>query len=178
MRLDKSLERSMAMSDATWARHANPWSVWTRFPVLPLLALAIWSRVWIGWLSLVPIVLLVLWTFYNPRAFPPPASTDNWVSKGTFGERVWLNRKTIPIPAHHAAWARWLSVASGLSLLPMIWGLYALDPWAAALGALLASVFKIWFVDRMVWLYEDMKDADPVYAGWLVSKPERRTARS
>jgi hypothetical protein len=27
-----------------WMRHANPWSVWTRFAVLPLLILAVWSR--------------------------------------------------------------------------------------------------------------------------------------
>src|SRR4029453_10046537 len=33
----------------SWMRHANPWSVWTRFAVLPLLILAIWSRDWIGW---------------------------------------------------------------------------------------------------------------------------------
>ncbi len=42
------LERAMAMDDTTWARHANPWSVWTRVPILPALALAIYSRAWIG----------------------------------------------------------------------------------------------------------------------------------
>jgi hypothetical protein len=26
---------------------------------------------------------------------------------------------------------------------------------------------KLWFVDRMVWLYEDMKDATPEYRSWL-----------
>ena len=151
MRIDKALERSMAMTDATWARHANPLSGWTRLPILPLLA---------------PIGLLVAWTLLNPRAFPPPSSTDNWASKGTFGERAWLNRKSVPIPDHHARWAAGLSAASALSLIPMVWGLWALDPFAAALGAILASAFKIWFVDRMVWLYEDMKDAAPEYRGW------------
>ena len=29
-------------------RHTNPVSVWSRFSVLALLALAIWSRDWIG----------------------------------------------------------------------------------------------------------------------------------
>ena len=42
-------ERLMGMSDAVWARHANLWSVYTRFTVLPLLVMAIWSRAWIGW---------------------------------------------------------------------------------------------------------------------------------
>jgi hypothetical protein len=45
----KSLERLMSMDDRVWRRHANPWSGWTRVTALPLLVLAIWSRVWIGW---------------------------------------------------------------------------------------------------------------------------------
>ena len=43
------LERLMKMDDAAWKRHANPWSAWTRTLILPLLALTVWSRVWIGW---------------------------------------------------------------------------------------------------------------------------------
>ena len=26
---------------------------------------------------------------------------------------------------------------------------------------------KMWFLDRMVWLYEDMKDTTPEYRSWL-----------
>ncbi|MEV4315663.1 DUF6653 family protein [Actinocrispum sp. NPDC049592] len=47
-------------------RHANPISVWTRFAVLPLLAVSIWSRDWIGWRSLVPIVLSLVFMMVNP----------------------------------------------------------------------------------------------------------------
>ena len=155
------------MDEASWSRHANPWSVYTRVPLLMLFALAIWSRVWIGWWALAPVAALMVWTWVNPRIFPAPKSTNNWASKGTFGERVWLNAKAVPIPAHHAWWARALSIASGLAVLPMAYGLYVLDPFAAFLGALLASLLKLWFVDRMVWLYEDMKDAHAPYAAWL-----------
>ena len=38
----------MRMDDATWRRHANPWSVWTCATVLPVIIFAVWSRVWIG----------------------------------------------------------------------------------------------------------------------------------
>lgn len=170
----RRVEQAMVMSDLAWARHANPWSVWTRIPILPLLALAIWSRVWIGGWCWLPLGLLIAWTLWNPRAFPPPIETDSWASKGTFGERVWLNSTNVPIPRHHECWARGLGIAAGLSLLPWAWGLYFLEPWAVILSSVLAVAFKLWFVDRMVWLYEDMKHV-PEYAGWLrtsTSEPE------
>lgn len=54
------------MTDDVWARHANPWSGWTRYSGLPLLILAIWSRVWWGWGAIAPILLVVLWIWLNP----------------------------------------------------------------------------------------------------------------
>lgn len=159
--------RLMGMSDAVWARHASPWSVWTRVPILPLLALSIFSRAWIGWWCLVPIAALVVWIWLNPRAFPTPETTDRWASKGTFGERVWLNRAVVPIPRHHARVAQILSAVSGAGLLVGAYGLVVLDGWMTMAGVSVSVLCKLWFVDRMVWLYEDMKDADPTYRSWL-----------
>ncbi|MDF1607108.1 hypothetical protein PZ897_02855 [Hoeflea sp. YIM 152468] len=158
MRIDKAIESVMMMDDPTWARHASPWSFWTRVPLLALFALAVWSRVWIGWWSLVPIGLVLVWTLVNPRAFSPPATLDNWASQVVLGERCWLARKTKPIPAHHAKAAMILSLLSGLSIIPLAYGLWVLDAWAVFAGAMLASVFKLWFGDRMAWLWADMAD--------------------
>ena len=44
MTLEEKIARSFSMSEETWQRHANPWSVWTRFTALPLIILAAWSR--------------------------------------------------------------------------------------------------------------------------------------
>jgi len=46
---DSRVARLFGLQGDHWMRHADPWSVWTRFLALPLLALAAWSRVWIGW---------------------------------------------------------------------------------------------------------------------------------
>jgi hypothetical protein len=78
-----------------WMRHANPVSVWTRFAVLPLLAVSIWSRVWIGWWALVPFVFSLVFMVVNPLLFPRPRSTKNWASKGVLGERIWANRDEV-----------------------------------------------------------------------------------
>ena len=79
-------------------RHANPVSVWIRFAVLPLLALAVWSRVWIGWWSLVAVAVALVFMMVNPLLFPPPRSTRNWASKGVFGERIWTERRSGELP--------------------------------------------------------------------------------
>jgi hypothetical protein len=60
-----------------------------------------------------------------------------------------------------------LSLLSSAGLILLAFGLYALDPWPTVFGMTLVMVGKLWFVDRMVWLYEDMKNASPEYQSWL-----------
>ena len=48
-----------------------------------------------------------------------------------------------------------------------VWGLYNLQLWPTILGVVLVYPGKMWFLDRMVWLYEDMKDSNPEYKSWL-----------
>jgi hypothetical protein len=72
----RSLERLMAMDDGVWRRHANPWSGWTRVTVLPILVLAIWSRVWIGWWAL----LSSCWSVSVDLAQPPPVFRSHAIS--------------------------------------------------------------------------------------------------
>lgn len=147
-------ERAMGMNGPTWARHANPWSVYTRFTMLPLLALAIWSRVWVGGWAWVGLLAVMVWIWVNPRAFPSPASLDNWASRGVLGERVFLKRPD-EVAAHHRHWAALLSAASLPGALAMAVGLWRLDAVWTVFGTILMMVPKIWFVDRMNWVYAD-----------------------
>lgn len=158
---------AVAMDEAAWERHANPWSAWTRVPILPALVLALWSRVWIGAWCLLPVAALLAWAWINPRAFPRPSRTTSWASRAVMGERVWLARDRVPIPGHHALWARLLSLAAGLGAAPLLWGLWALEAWPVLLGLTLTMGAKLWFLDRMVWLYEDMAARHPDYAAWM-----------
>ena len=158
MDIMKLSEKMMFMDDESWNRHANPWSVYTRFTTLPLISLAFWSREWIGIYSLIPIVLSIFWIWINPRFFSAPKNTDNWASRGTFGERIYLNRKTETIAPHHLKFCRILMVLSGLGLPFFFYGLYTLDLWVLVFGNLWVIVFKAWFVDRMVWLYLEMNN--------------------
>lgn len=163
----EAMAAAMAMDERTWRRHANPWSVRTRIPLLVAFVAVIFWRDLLGWWTLPLLAACGVWTFLNPRIFPEPVSTDNWASKVVMGERVWLNRRTVPIPAHHAQWALGPTVASAIGLVPLAWGLVIQDFWMTAFGTLWVVTSKLWFVDRMAWLYDDMARTTPAYAAWL-----------
>ena len=158
----------MSMDDATWRRHANPLSVWTRVITgLPVMLLAIWSIKPLGWWSLLVIAVACLWIWLNPRLFPVPESTNNWASKVTFGERVWLNRSVKSIPEHHEQWVLFLSLVAGAGFLVAVVGAFLNILFPTVTGGLISWFGKMWFCDRMVWLYEDMKNSDSEYSDWL-----------
>lgn len=166
MTLERSIANVFALDDAAWRRHANPWSVALRNTVLPLLVLAFSSRLWLGWWAVVPVVLALLWTWLNPRVFPEPATFDHWASKAVFGERVWLNRDAVPVPAQHRIVPNILSVVSGIGMLFVFWGVLVFDLWPILFGMALVYCGKLWFLDRMVWLWEEMKEENE-YRHWM-----------
>ena len=160
------VNRLFGLEGDKWMRHANPVSVWTRFAVLPLMALAVWSREWIGWWSLAAFALVLVFMMVNPLLFPAPRSTRNWASKGVFGERIWTERaderpeqfrSRIPMVAN-------VFQAAGLAL--MVYGLVRLDVLATVAGIVMAHLAKLWYIDRMVLLFEDMKHRSAEYASW------------
>ncbi|WP_071516031.1 DUF6653 family protein [Geitlerinema sp. PCC 9228] len=167
MNLEKRIANIFRMSDEVWQRHAHPGSVWSRTAALPLLVVAVWSRAWWGWWSLVPVAIALFWIWVNPRLFPKPASTNHWASKAVLGERVWSDRDAVPVPQHHRRVPHILNLISALGLPFLIWGLVAFHLWSVLLGVCLVNLGKFWFLDRMVWLYEDMKDATSEYRSWL-----------
>jgi hypothetical protein len=174
--LESKIARIFLMSDETWARHANPWSVWTRLTTLPVLIAAIWSRIWIGYWAWGMVCLAILWIWINPRLFKKPDSTNNWASKGVLGERVWLNRKRTPVPQHHRILPNLLNVLSGVGLLFVGWGQWYLEIWPTLLGTLLIYIGKLWFLDRMVWLYEEVGKSEEEYSTWLYDNRAEQVA--
>ena len=156
MTLERRIANAFRMDEATSARHANPWSGWTRLTTLPLLALAGISRARIGWWALPAFAAGLAWTWYNPRVFTPPTRRDAWMTRGVLGERLWLARDAAPVPAHHRRVPNILSTIAGAGLALTVYGVAALSPWAALSGIAIATLAKMWFIDRMVWLHHDM----------------------
>jgi hypothetical protein len=150
--------RAFGLEGEAWMRHTNPVSVWTRYAVLPLLALSVWSRAWIGWWCLVPVALSLVWMVLNPRFFREPRSTKNWVSKSVLGERLFTGSDPSTFPAEFRSRVPQVTTtlqAVGLAIL--VYGLVVFDAVAAVTGVLLTQVAKLWYLDRMVLLFEAVK---------------------
>ncbi len=158
MSLEKQIAQIFNLKGDNWLKHANPLSVWTRFSTLPFLVLAIWSRVWISWYCLMPITILIIWLIINTTLFKKPKQFDSWASKSVLGERYWAERKTNAVPKHHNTPILILTILQTIGAIILIIGLWHLEINLTIIGTITVYLTKMWFLDRMVWVYEDMQN--------------------
>lgn len=155
LNIDTYIAKIFLPDDEGWLKHANPWSIWTRFATLPFLVLAVWSRVWIGWYALPIILMLIVWILINPTLFKKPQNFDSWGAKAVLGERVLMKRKTHSIPDKHKTPIVILNILQMVGGAILVYGLWDLNIYLTIHGITFVYLAKMWFLDRMVWLYED-----------------------
>jgi hypothetical protein len=153
MRSLARIATAFGMTDEAWRRHANPWSVYTRFAAIPAMIAAIWSRAWIGWWALAPVVLVIIWLWLNPHVFPAIAKPRSWAARGIYGERLWLLEPE-RVPRDYRVVLRWLAIPGLAGLGLMVWGLMELLAWPTAFGATLIVLSQLWRIDRLGLLYD------------------------
>ncbi len=144
------------ITNLIWRKYTNPWSVGIRFLILSMLVVSTWSRVWIGYWSLLLILLTLLWIWFNPRIFPDK-KPNVWAMQAILGERIWLNRQDEFIPEHHFFIITGLQFIVFISFFICIGGAVFLSLWLTIFGLVLTCLMMCWFLDRMVWLYKDNK---------------------
>ena len=130
--------------DWAWARHANPWSVRTRFLIGPLLLTALYDRRW----RLLAATLV--FTVVNPVLFPAPRATDSWESRAVLAERWWFGEghrtfeRTYPGLLNYASVPAFvLALASAVARKPVL----------AAASMTLSMALKLLFVHELVRRY-------------------------
>jgi hypothetical protein len=141
---------SSKMSDEAWLSRANPWSECTRLICFLFLEWAIWSWVVLGWRLPLPILCAVILMFLSHHVFPKPRSTNNWISKGVLGERVWSNRDQVPLSQHHRRVPNLLSVIEHVGVILLGVGFGSSNAWVVVFGCTLAILSRLWCLDRMV----------------------------
>jgi hypothetical protein len=75
------------------------------------------------------------------------------------GETLWAKRKSTPLPPRHRTAPLVLGLVSAAGLPFLVWGLVVLDPWITLFGLAVQMTGKLWFLDRMALLYDDVSSA-------------------
>ena len=97
-----------------------------------------------------------MWLLINPTLFSKPKSIDNWGSKAVIGERYWSERKENFVPKHHNVPIMILTILQTIGGIVLMIGLWKLEVNLTIMGMITVYLSKMWFLDRMVWVYEDM----------------------
>ena len=103
----------------------------------------------------------------EPRVFGRPKSTDNWASRAVLGERVLLAQPEDSIAPQHKSAIKALKWVIAFGFLCAVYGLIFLQIEMAVFGTIITILAKTWFLDRMVWLYQDLAETNPEYKRWL-----------
>jgi hypothetical protein len=75
------------------------------------------------------------------------------------GETYWAKRKETPIPPRHRVAPNVLGAISALGVPFVARGLVVRDGWMVMFGLAVQSAGKVWFIDRMALLYDDVAPA-------------------
>ena len=156
MTIERRIANLAGLNNEAWDKHSSGLSVWTRFSGPVLLITALWSRLWLGWWALLALGLVIVWIALNPHIFPRAKDRSGYTVRGAWGERIWMHRDVLEVPAKHKGLPHFLSVVNSLGFAAALYGAVLYDPWTAALGLSTHYLGKAWFIDRMVWLTDDM----------------------
>jgi hypothetical protein len=103
---------------------------------------AVWSRQWLGWWAVAPVLLVIAWLAINPFVFPAVGPSRSWVSKGIFGEQFWLTeRERVPASPRHVL--RSLVAVGLIGMMVLAWGLWRLHGWPTLYGTTLIVLAQL-----------------------------------
>ncbi len=122
---------------AIFARHANPWSAWTRWATTPLVLVPIWNRRWSH------AAIVALWFAINPVIFPKPANEQAWSTRAMLGEELWITR--LPRDAAMA-----VSAATGVTQLAGIVAARKRRWWPAVVATAVQMALTLVYWELMV----------------------------
>ncbi|MFA7286812.1 MAG: DUF6653 family protein [Patescibacteria group bacterium] len=134
------------LSERTWARHANPWSGWTRVLTMPVLAAGLYRH------SFLILGAAVVWMVINPMVFSKPKRVNNWMSKGVLGEQRYY-REGKKFKRDLPTLLNVINVPVFVSFLYFGWQ-QEFVPMIQA--GLLTMTIKFWFIDRMYRLADEV----------------------
>jgi hypothetical protein len=95
----------------------------------------------------------MVWLVLNVFVFPPVENPVTWVSKGIYGEQLWLKKRG-SLPKHYDVGQRYLIVLGLAGMMVIAAGLTLLDVWLSVLGASVLILAQLWRIDWFSSLFD------------------------
>ena len=83
---------------------------------------------------------------------------NSWGSKAVLGEQIYVQRKNKQKLGEHKIPIRILTVLQTIGGLILFYDLWSLNIYHTIYGMTIIYLSKMWFLDRMVWLYADVQE--------------------
>jgi len=135
-----------------------------------LLTACLWSKLWLGAVAatLLCLAALVLVVF-APKLIERAGNRITWARLVGFGEKIWLNRLVVPVPKDLNYRLTMLYLVFWTGALVALWGGIATLPILSATGLIVAYSAQAMCFRKLIYLYEIMKDKNPLYRFWAAT---------
>ena len=138
-----------SLTDALWARHANPRSGWSRVITLPLLMAGIYTR-------RPRLVAFALgFAVCNPVLFSPPEDAEAWMTRVVLGERMYYRHR------EGRGAVDLLNYVNGPITAYAVYAAYRRRPVATVVATALSMATKFLFVGYVARYYEQNRERFP-----------------
>ncbi len=142
-----------SLEETLWSRHANPKSGWTRVPTGPLIVYAVYRR------DFRLLTAALVWTIVNPVIFSPPESHEAWMTRAVLAERWWVREQrngTIGLDYPNV-----YNAGGAVAFAYALVAAWVCRPIGAAVGSIVASALKLWWIAVIVRRYDAAYEKDP-----------------
>nr|WP_306455024.1 DUF6653 family protein [Pseudovibrio flavus] len=155
------------MDVRNWGKNQSALTFYSRLLALPYFVAALWTHtLWDMQSALGLCALGIAWLWLTPRLYKGSGSANSWYVRAHFGQRIWLNRMSVPVPPEVHFRALAMAFAGVVGFGVAIWGATDANIVLAASGVAVAYAGRLGFLDQMAKLYAQMQNAHPVYKNW------------
>lgn len=132
-----------------------------------MLTAALWTQIWLGfWSALLVAIAVLVFVIALPKLIGETGKNSDWAKQVSFGEKIWLNRLFLPVPASDSARLTTLYLVFWMGSLIALLGGFLTSSILSLTGLFVAYAAQFVSFGKLVQLYRTMKEKTPLYRFW------------
>ncbi|MHA7772550.1 DUF6653 family protein [Roseibium sp. M-1] len=129
----------------------------------------LWTHIWIGTIAAMLLSIAAFAAMVGlTRLLRGSGRKIGWANQVGYGEKIWLNRLLLPVPAGINYRLTTLYAVFCAGVLVAVTGSLTALPLLSATGLLVAYTAQFVWFGKLIDLYRIMKDRNPLYRFWTI----------